>query len=291
MSIKFRPRSPGEKIQPRRRHLFEGKTKILCDGPEPGTYVLYFKDDCQGSGIETDPLVLDEKITPKEIIGTGKIIGKGAINNRLSEMFMSRLDEIGVENHYLRRLNMCEQLVKATDPLPFVLTMNNIAVGDFAKRLGLDEGMALPEPIPEFRLKGVQESIQGSIISAHHITALGWADKEEIKVILDMAQRINDFLWGQFLALGMRIMHYDLEFGRVYMSEYMEDAELILIDEISADTCHILDIKTSKRFVVNDDPSDIGVCYYGRAAYQEIARRFGILTAGGPPDLYQEVAE
>ncbi len=268
MVIGFRSRVLSEKSVPRRRHIYEGNSKILFDGPEPGTYVLYFKDDHH----------TDTKHT---------ITGKGVINNRLSELFMLRLSEIGVETHFLRRLNMREQLVRAAEVLPFRVVMHNAATGDFAKRLGLDEGMMLPEPIPEFRIntKGLDESV----VSERHITSLGWADADEVESMLDTTQRINDFLCGQFLALGMRLMQYSLEFGRVYMSDFMGDTQIILIDEITQDTCHILDLKTSERMdlklVSNQDLED----QKGAKFYQEIAQRFGLLEDGGPPDLILKI--
>ncbi len=264
MAIGFRPRVLSEKSVPRRRHIYEGNTKILFDGPEPGTYVLYFKDD--------------HHIEAKHVI-----TGKGVINNRLSELFMSRLSEIGVETHFLRRLNMREQLVRAAEVLPFQVVMHNAATGDFAKRLGLDEGMMLPEPIPEFRIK--TKGLDESLVSSHHITSLGWADTDEVESILDTTQRINDFLCGQFLALGMRLMQYSLEFGRVYLSEFMGDTQIILIDEITPDTCHILDLKTSERMDLSQVSNQELEDHKGAKFYQDIAQRFGLLEAGGPPDL------
>jgi phosphoribosylaminoimidazole-succinocarboxamide synthase len=264
MAIGFRTRVLSEKSVPRRRHIYEGNTKILFDGPEPGTYVLYFKDDHYTEAKHT-------------------ITGKGVINNRLSELFMTRLSEIGVETHFLRRLNMREQLVRAAEVLPFQVVMHNMATGDFAKRLGLDEGMMLPEPIPEFRVK--TKGLDDSVISARHMTSLGWADADEIESMLDTTQRINDFLCGQFLALGIRLMQYSLEFGRVYLSDFMGDTQVMLIDEITLDTCLLLDLKTSERLDLSQISTQELENHKGAKFYQEIAQRFGILDAGGPPDL------
>ena len=265
MAIGFRPRILSEKIVPRRRHVYEGSSKILFEGPEPGTYVLYFKDDHHKS----DQLI---------------VTGKGVINNRLSELLMSRLGDIGVETHFLRRLNMREQLIRATEVLPFKVVMHNVATGEFAKRLTLDEGMVLPEPIPEFHVK-TKESKE-CVISDRHITALGWADSDEIETLFSVTQRINDFLCGQFLALGIRLMQYSLSFGRIYVSEF-GDTQILLIDEITPDSCHLLDLKTGERLDLNHEPSADEDTKDTRAAeiYQEIARRFGLLDAGGPADL------
>jgi phosphoribosylaminoimidazole-succinocarboxamide synthase len=265
MAIGFRPRILSEKASPRRRHIYEGRSKVLFEGPEPGTYVLYFKDNHHKKS--------DLAVT-----------GKGVINNRLSELLMLRLGEIGIETHFIRRLNMREQLVRAAEVLPFDVVMHNVATGDFAKRLGLDEGMMLPEPIPELdvRTKGLLDSV----ISARHITGLGWADTDEVETLLNITQRINDFLCGQFLALGIRLMRYSLSFGRVYLSDFMGDTQIILIDEITPDNCHLLDLKTGERLDLNKDlAEDVYDEQKATKIYQEIARRFGLLDAGGPPDL------
>lgn len=267
MSIGSSPRLLKEKTVPRRRHIYEGQAKILFDGPEPGTYVLYFKDDFTSAG-QTESKI---------------ITGKGVINNRLSELLMFRLGEIGIDTHFLRRINMREQLVRATEVLPFQVVVHNMATGDFAKRLGLEDGMTLPEPIFEFRVK--TKGLNESVVSARHITALGWADSEEVEDIFAATQRINDFLSGQFLALGMRLAQYSLEFGRVYMSEYMDDTDVMLIDEISLDTCQIIDIKTNQRLDGNYEQTSEAPVWKEAAAYQEVAQRFGLLTAGGPPDI------
>ena len=264
MSIGSKPVLLSEKKQPRRRHLYEGRTKTLFDGPDPGTFVLYFKDDCK----KQDNVV---------------VTGKGTVNNRMSEMFMVRLNEIGVQTHFLRRLNMREQLVRATEALPFYMMVHNLAIGSFAKRLNLEEGMLLPEVIPEFHVKNKQ--LSESMISERHITTLGWADSEELDCIKEMIQRINDFLCGQFIALGLRLIRYNLEFGRVYLSEYLGDTQIVLIDEISVDSCSVLDIASGQRLDIDSlSDEDLKLCNQ-RSLYHKLAGRFGLLTPGGPTDL------
>ncbi|RZI46427.1 phosphoribosylaminoimidazolesuccinocarboxamide synthase [Candidatus Finniella inopinata] len=264
MSIGSKPALLGDRKPPRRRHLYEGRTKTLFDGPDPGTFVLYFKDNC------------------KKQDGVS-VIGKGVINNRLSEMFMVRLNEIGVQTHLIRRLNMREQLVRATQNLPCHVIVHNLAIDNFAKRLGLEEGMLLPEAIPEFHVKS--KDYAESVISERHITALGWADEDELDCIKEMTQRINDFLCGQFIALGLRLIRYQLEFGRVYLSDYMGDTQIVLIDEISADSCCVLDIESGERLDIDSlSGEDLGHCDQ-RSRYQKLAEKFGLLKAGGPADL------
>ena len=264
MSIGSKPVLLDEKKQPRRRHLYEGRTKTLFDGPDPGTFVLYFKDNCKRQ---------DNKL----------VTGKGVINNRMSEMFMVRLNEIGVQTHFLRRLNMHEQLVRATEVLPFYVVVHNLAFGNFAKRLSLEEGVLLPEAIPEFQVKNKQ--VSDSVVSERHITTLGWADADELDCIKEMTQRINDFLCGQFIALGLRLMRYNLEFGRVYLSDYLSDTQIILIDEINVDSCSVLDIASGQRLDIDSlSDEDLRLCDQ-RSLYHKLAGRFGLLTPGGPTDL------
>ena len=142
----------------------------------------------------------------------------------------------------------------------------------------------LPEPIPELHVR--TKGLFDSVISTRHITGLGWADTDEVETLLNITQRINDFLCGQFLALGIRLMRYSLSFGRVYLSDFMGDTQIILIDEITPDNCHLLDLKTGERLDLNKDSSeDVFDEQKGAKIYQDIARRFGLLDAGGPPDL------
>ncbi len=270
MTIGSKPLILNEKTSPRRRHLYEGRTKTVFDGPEPETLVLYFKDDC----------ALQEGIT---------VAGKGVINNRLSEMFMTRLGEMGIQTHFIRRLNMREQLVRATETLPFYVMVHNLAIDQFAARLGLEEAMILPVPIPEFHVKN--KALKDSVLSERHLLALGLADEEEIKAIFEMTQRINDFLCGQFLALGLRLMQYTLEFGRIEMSDYPGDTQILLIDEISLDNFCVLDIKTGRR-LDGRGLSDHDLSRHNQmGCYQELANRFGMLTDGGPADIAVKIDE
>lgn len=276
MTIGYRPRSLSNFSSPRRRQVYEGQDKILYEGPEIGTYVLYFKDEtARGEG----PSIPITKSVLRPINAT--VIGKGAINNRLSELMMTRLSDIGIPTHFLRRLNMREQLVRATEILPFQVLVHNASCDYFAKRLGLEEGISFPQAIIEFALKS--RDLRFPIVSQQHITILGWADEEEVDCILQTVQRINDFLSGQFLALGIRLMSFAVEFGRIYLSEHPQDSQVILIDEISPDTCHLLDLKTNTRLdkscLDTDDQHSISY------VYQELAERLGLLTEGGPPDL------
>jgi phosphoribosylaminoimidazole-succinocarboxamide synthase len=238
-----------------------GASKIVYNGPNPGTYVLCFKDD------------IDAENPP--------IQGRGAINNRLSELFMTRFGEIGIPNHFIKRLNMHEQLVRVADPLPFHVLVHNVALGNFAKRMGLEEGTLLQDFIPEFHTPLVEGQ---SLLSDRHMTTLGWVGLEELDFLYQTLQRIHDFLNGQFLVLGIRLLNYRLKFGRVYLSDLSEESQLILIDEISQETCQLMDIRTGKRLDINNPYIDRTMAH---TLYQEMAARFGILEPGGPADLIE----
>ena len=258
MTAGFQPRLFSEKLQPRRRNVFEGVTKCIFEGTEPDTFILYFKDN--------HPLnTTDAQDYPE-------LSGKGVINNRFSEMIFGRLGELNIDHHLVRRLNMREQLVRIAESLPFFVEVHNKSCDDFTDRFGLEKYDQLPEMIPELRFKN--KNANNPIVAPQHLVAFGLTDHEELDQLFATIQRINDFLMGQFSAINMSLLRYKLEFGRIYLSENPMDTRLILIDEISLDTCRVLDNLTSKRLDVydstNDDTPDV-------TGYHELARRFGIL--------------
>src|SRR5450432_3859177 len=171
----------------RRRMIYEGKAKILYEGPEPGTVIQYFKDDTTAFDA-TKKAVLD---------------GKGVLNNRISEYLMTQLNAIGVPTHFIKRMNMREQLIKEVEIIPLEVVVRNIAAGSLAKRLGIEEGTALPRSIIEFYYKN--EQLNDPMVSEEHITAFGWATPQEIDDIMALAIRVNDFLSGLFLGVGIRL--------------------------------------------------------------------------------------
>jgi phosphoribosylaminoimidazole-succinocarboxamide synthase len=245
----------------RRRRIYEGKAKVLFEGPEPGTLVQYFKDDATAFNNQKK----------------GVITGKGVINNRISEYLMTRLGEVGVPTHFLRRLNMREQLVREVEIVPLEVVIRNVAAGSLSKRFGIVEGTPLPRSIIEFYYKS--DELGDPMVSEEHITAFGWATPQEIDDIIALSLRINDFLSGLLLGVGLKLVDFKLEYGRHFENEEMR---IVLADEISPDSCRLWDIKTNEKLDKDRFRQDLGQV---AEAYQEVARRLGILPEAGIRDL------
>ena len=245
----------------RRRQIYEGKAKILYEGPEPGTLVQHFKDDATAFNAKKK----------------GVIAGKGVINNRISEYLMTRLSEIGIPTHFVRRLNMREQLVREVEIIPVEVVVRNVVAGSLAKRLGMNEGTPLPRSIVEYYYKS--DALNDPMITEEHITAFGWATPQDLDDIMSMALRVNDFLSGLFLGVGIRLVDFKLEFGRLWEDDQMR---IVLADEISPDSCRLWDMKTNEKMDKDRFRRDLGNV---EEAYQEVARRLGILPESGPTDI------
>ncbi len=247
----------------RRRKLYEGKAKILYEGPEPGTIVQYFKDDATAFNAQKHAV----------------ISGKGVLNNRISEYIMLRLEEMGIPTHFIRALNMREQLVREVEIIPIEVVVRNIAAGSLAKRFGIPEGSVLPRSIVEYYFKNDQ--LGDPMVSEEHITAFGWANPQDLDDMLSLALRINDYLSGLFLGVGMKLVDFKVEFGRLWEGE---DMRIILADEISPDNCRLWDAKTNDKLDKDRFRQDLGGV---KEAYQEVARRLGVLpieSDGGGED-------
>ncbi|MEO1966842.1 phosphoribosylaminoimidazolesuccinocarboxamide synthase, partial [Hyphomonas sp.] len=182
----------------KRRVVYEGKAKILYEGPEPGTLIQYFKDDTTAFDAQKRA-VLD---------------GKGVLNNRISEFMMTRLAGVGIPTHFIRRLNMREQLIKKVEIIPLEVVVRNVAAGSLAKRLGIEEGQVLPRPIVEFYYK--DDALHDPLVTEEHIAAFGWAGPQEYDDLVSLALRVNDFMSGLFAAVGIRLIDFKLEFGRYF---------------------------------------------------------------------------
>ncbi len=237
----------------RRRRIYEGKAKTMFEGPEPGTLVQYFKDDATAFNNQKH----------------GVINGKGVLNNRISEYLMLRLAEIGVPTHFVRRLNMREQLVREVEIIPIEVVVRNIAAGSLSKRFGIAEGSSLPRSIVEYYYKS--DELNDPMVSEEHITAFGWATTQDIDDMMALALRINDFLSGLLLGVGLKLVDFKLEFGRLYEGDEMR---IVLADEISPDNCRLWDAKTNEKLDKDRFRNDLGNV---KEAYQEVARRLGVL--------------
>ena len=245
----------------RRRKVYEGKAKVLYEGPDPGTLVQYFKDDATAFNNEKK----------------GQITGKGVLNNRISEYIMLRLGEIGIPTHFVRRLNMREQLIREVEIIPVEVIVRNISAGSMTKRLGIPEGTQLPRSIVEFCYKS--DDLGDPLVSEEHVTAFGWASASELDDMTTLALRINDILSGMFAAVGIRLVDFKIEFGRLFSDE---DVSMVLADEVSPDSCRLWDMKSNEKMDKDRFRRDLG----GVAEpYQEVAKRLGILPEGGPSDL------
>ena len=242
----------------RRRQVYEGKAKILYEGPEPGTLIQYFKDDATAFNAKKHQV----------------IEGKGVLNNRISEYLFQHLNDIGVPTHFIRRLNMREQLIREVEIVPLEVVVRNVAAGSLSQRLGIEEGTQLPRSIIEFYYKNDQ--LNDPMVSEEHITAFNWASPQEIDDLMHMAIRINDFLSGLFLGIGIKLVDFKVEFGRLYENDMVR---IVLADEISPDCCRLWDIKTQDKLDKDRFRRDLGGLV---EAYQEVARRLGIM-----PDVEQ----
>ncbi len=245
----------------RRKRIYEGKAKVLYEGPEPGTLVQYFKDDATAFNNKKK----------------GTIAGKGVINNRISEYLMLRLAEVGIQTHFVRRLNMREQLVREVEIIPVEVVVRNVAAGTFSKRFGIEEGTLLPRSMVEYYLKN--DDLGDPMICEEHITAFGWASTQDLDDMMQMSLRINDFLSGLFLGVGLKLVDFKLEFGRLWEDE---DMRIILADEISPDSCRLWDVQTKEKMDKDRFRRDLGGV---EQAYQEVARRLGVLPEAGPVDF------
>jgi len=172
---------------------------------------------------------------------------------------------------------MREQLVREVEIIPLEVVVRNVAAGSLAQRFGLSEGTPLPRCIVEWYFKS--DALNDPMVSEEHITAFGWATTQDLDEMMSLALRINDFLCGLFLGVGIRLVDFKIEFGRLYNGD---DMQIVLADEISPDSCRLWDIRTGDKMDKDRFRRDLGGV---EEAYQEVARRLGILPEGGPRDL------
>ena len=233
------------------KKIYEGKAKILFASNDKNLVIQHFKDDATAFNNQKK----------------GNIEGKGILNNRISEHILSALNEVGIENHLVKRLNKREQLIDLVDNIPIEFVVRNIVTGSLTKRLDIEDGTKLNKPLIEFYYKS--DKLEDPLISKEHIYAFEWSNSQEINYITEQCFRINDFLLGMFKGVRIKLIDFKIEFGK-----RKSDNKIILADEISPDTCRLWDADTDKKLDKDRFRKDLGDVVEG---YQEVARRLGIL--------------
>ena len=233
------------------KKLYEGKAKIIFASAEKNLIIQHFKDDA----------------TAFNNLKKSSIEGKGILNNRISEHILSSLKDIGIDNHLIKRLNMREQLVDFVDIFPIEFVIRNIAAGSLTKRLCIEEGTILKNPLIEYYYKN--DELGDPLVASEHIYNFDWASSQELKLITNQCLRINDFLQGMFRGVLIKLVDFKVEFGK-----RKSDGKIILADEISPDTCRLWDANTERKLDKDRFRKDLGNII---EAYQEVARRLGIL--------------
>ena len=235
------------------KKLYEGKAKVIFATDNKDFVIQHFKDDATAFNNQK----------------RAKIEGKGVLNNRISEHILMNLDQVGIKNHLVKRLNMREQLIKHLEIIPIEFIVRNIATGSLTKRLGIEDGTILEDPLIEYCLKN--DELGDPLISKEHIYTFKWSTKKEIEKIDKQLLRINDFMVGMFRGVGIKLVDFKVEFGRIKNNG---KTDVLLADEISPDTCRLWDNKTDKKLDKDRFRNNLGNLIN---AYQEVAKRLGIL--------------
>lgn len=230
----------------KRELIYEGKAKRVYATDKADEVIVSYKDDA----------------TALDGLKKGTIEGKGAINNRMSNYLMTLLEKKGVPTHLVQELSDRETVVKRVSIVPLEVTIRNISAGSFAKRYGVEEGIVFDEPTIEFSYKN--DELHDPLINSYHALALGLATKGEIETIKRYAFTVNSVLCEYFLGLGVRLVDFKLEFGR------LPSGEIVLADEISPDTCRFWDAKTNEKLDKDRFRRDMGGV---EEAYKEMMHR------------------
>jgi phosphoribosylaminoimidazole-succinocarboxamide synthase len=226
--------------------IYEGKAKRVFATPDPDLCIVDYKDDATAFNGEKK----------------GTIIGKGAVNNRLSNHLMALLEKEGVPTHFVEEINDRETIVKKVSIVPLEVIIRNIAAGSFSKRYGVEEGKILSIPTIEFSLK--DDDLGDPLINEFHALALELATKEEIEIIVDLAFKVNTFLINYFIKRDIILVDFKLEFGKT------SDGKIVLADEISPDTCRFWDKNTLEKLDKDRFRRDLGNV---EDAYAEMLKR------------------
>jgi len=235
------------------KKLYEGKAKIIYEGLEQGTAIQHFKDDA----------------TAFNNLKKSTVEGKGVLNNRISEHILNNLNQIGIKTHLIKRLNMREQLIKLVEIIPVEFIVRNVATGSLTKKLGIPDGTILSKPLIEYSYKN--DDLGDPLVAKEHVLEFNWATESELNLIKSLCLRINDFMQGMFRGVGIKLVDFKLEFGRININD---KKEILLADEISPDTCRLWDVISEKKLDKDRFRKDLGNIMQ---AYQEVARRLGII--------------
>ena len=226
--------------------LYEGKAKKVFATEDPALCIVSYKDDA----------------TAFNGLKKGTIAGKGVVNNRMSNLMMQLLEKSGVPTHFVEELSDRDTLVKKVAIVPLEVIIRNVSAGSFAKHYGVEEGIVFDEPTIEFSYKN--DELGDPLLNSYHALALKLATKEEIETIKKYAFKVNEVLSEYFRTLGIRLVDFKLEFGR------LEDGTIVLADEISPDTCRLWDIKTNEKLDKDRFRRDMGGV---EDAYKEVFKR------------------
>ncbi|MBF0455444.1 MAG: phosphoribosylaminoimidazolesuccinocarboxamide synthase [Magnetococcales bacterium] len=235
----------------KRDQLYEGKAKVLFSTDDENKLIQYFKDDA----------------TAFNGVKKGQITDKGVLNNLISARLMGLLEVVGIPVHFIERLSEREQLVRRVEIVPVEVVVRNRAAGSMSKRLGIKEGTILPRPVVEFYLKS--DELDDPLITLDHIEVFNWASHDEVDQMIEMSHRVNDVLLGYYANIGIHLIDYKLEFGRLSN----DPDTLVLADEISPDSCRLWDMKTGKKLDKDRFRRDLGNV---EEAYQEVVDRMGL---------------
>ena len=233
----------------KKEQLYEGKAKKVYATENPEVVIVDYKDDA----------------TAFNGVKKGTIVGKGVINNRMSNYVMKQLEKEGVPTHLVEELSDRETAVKKVSIVPLEVIVRNVAAGSFSKRMGVEEGRELLCPIIEFSYKC--DELDDPFINDDYALALGLATQEEIDTIKKYTRQVNEFLKKYLLGVGIKLIDFKIEFGR------LADGTIILADEISPDTCRLWDVNTNEKLDKDRFRRDLGNV---EEAYQEVFRRLGL---------------
>ena len=229
--------------------IYEGKAKKVYRTEDPDLYIVAYKDDA----------------TAFDGQKRGTILGKGVVNNRMTNLLMQMLEKQGIPTHYVEELSDRETVVKRVEIVPLEVIVRNVSAGHFAQRYGVEEGIEFDEPTIEFSYKN--DALGDPLLNSYHAKALKLATQAEIDEIIRMAFRVNEALKAFFLSVGVRLVDFKLEFGRT------GDGTIVLADEISPDTCRLWDKDTNEKLDKDRFRRDLG---HVEEAYQEMMRRIGL---------------